>query len=96
VGLGLQESEPLADLVSGGKQTTTKPLPRRYFQEKEEDLLLAALHDSKHLEAQKYPTVVPLDAKACVKRTRTLKRAPSGFSDYGTELISSQELLELF
>jgi hypothetical protein len=96
VGLGLQESDPLADIVSGGKQTTTKPLPRRYFQEKEEDLLLAALHDSKHLEAQKYPTVVPLDAKACVKRTRTLKRAPSGFSDYGTELISSQELLELF
>jgi len=84
---------------------------RRYFQEKEEDLVEVALWESKRLlEAQKDQTVpqvqtpsVPLPAQAeggipvPASEKRTLKRAESGVTDYGDDddFISSQELLAL-
>jgi len=93
--LAISESERLAALELGRGKTIVIPKPRRKFEEKEEDLLCAAIHESKMLHTrQKH---IPLIDDAPAREPRTLKRAPSGSTDYGDdEMISSQELLALF
>jgi len=85
----------------GSKSEPTKNVPRekrRFFQEKDEDLLQAAIHESKMLAmTQKLQKTTP--AKETPMRTRgALQRALSEASDYGFDddfSGCSQELLAL-
>jgi hypothetical protein len=93
--LAILESERLAALEPERVKTIAISKPRRKFEEKEEDLLYAAIHESKILHTrQKH---IPLNDDAPARESRTLKRASSGSTVYGDdEIISSQELLALF
>jgi hypothetical protein len=68
----------------------------RFFEEKEEDLLQAAIHESKMLAAQQEVQNVPLNGSP-EKGKRTLQRIGSTATDYGDDEFSgcSQELLAL-
>ncbi|KAH7346571.1 hypothetical protein BKA65DRAFT_595056 [Rhexocercosporidium sp. MPI-PUGE-AT-0058] len=69
-----------------------KGKPRRFFEEKYEDQLHAATHESKMLAAQKVPL-----KEGSEKPERTLKRVLSTATDYGDDDFTgcSQELLNL-
>jgi hypothetical protein len=76
----------------------TPPVPRaksRFFEEKEDDLLQAAIHESKVLAANQKEQKVPL--KKSSGTTRTLHRVQSTATDYGDDEFRgcSQELLAL-
>lgn len=83
----IKDSKRLAGLEL--QRTADVPGPRRFFLEKDEDLV----HESKKLEARPKQTVPSRD-EARVK-TRTLKRAESGLTDYGDD-ITSDDLTALF
>jgi hypothetical protein len=74
---------------------------RRYFQEKEEDLLHAALYESKILDVQQMQKQnIPVEDTApprndAEKEKRPFKRVYSGMTDYGDD-ITSEDLLVLF
>jgi hypothetical protein len=100
---GLAEPPPAPASMPGHptKHESTKDVPRekrRFFEEKDEDLLQAAIHESKMLAAaQKAQKATPI--KEPPMRTRgALQRALSEASDYGFDddfSGCSQELLAL-
>ncbi|KAG4437653.1 hypothetical protein IFR05_006864 [Cadophora sp. M221] len=69
-----------------------KGKPRRFFEEKYEDQVHAAIHESKMLDAKKVPLKVGTE-----KPKRTLKRVLSAATDYGDDDFTgcSQELFDL-
>lgn len=101
----LAESKRLADLEA---QRLEKELEsRRFFQEKEDDMVEAAMWASKkpnakksHVAIQVQASGIPLQAtsgvRSPVKTKRTLERVKSAVTDYGDDdFISSQEFLAL-
>jgi hypothetical protein len=104
-------SHDLLKIVTPSRRATTHEPPRRpvsrerarFFEEKEDDLMHAAMHESKMLAEQtkKFPPTkvtekkVPL--KEAIKTKRTLKRVQSTATDYGDDEFSEcvQDLLDL-
>jgi len=69
---------------------------RRFFEEKEDDLLHAALHESKILAAAQRIQNATSKEEPPSRAKRTLQRVKSNTSDYGDDFIGcSQELLAL-
>ncbi|PVH84145.1 hypothetical protein DL98DRAFT_528578 [Cadophora sp. DSE1049] len=73
-----------------------KAKPRRFFEEKYEDQVHAAIHESKMLAAKKVPLKQDTST-GTEKPKRTLKRVLSTATDYGDDdfMGCSQELLDL-
>jgi hypothetical protein len=74
----------------------------RFFEEKDEDVLLAALHESKNAIVQprrvEQPQAGPpplLPPKKTEAPKRTFQRIQSATTDYGDEEFNDQELLAL-
>jgi hypothetical protein len=104
-------SQDLLEIVTPSRRATTHEPPRRpvsrerarFFEEKEDDLMHAAMHESKMLAEQtkKLPPTkvtekkVPL--KEAPKTKRTLKKVQSTATDYGDDEFSEcvQDLLDL-
>ncbi|KAH7397839.1 hypothetical protein BKA64DRAFT_50693 [Cadophora sp. MPI-SDFR-AT-0126] len=74
----------------------TRAKPRRFFEEKYEDLEYAAIHESKMLAGEKVPLKQDMST-GTEKPRRTLKRVLSTATDYGDDdfMGCSQELLDL-
>lgn len=85
-GLGHQARSPRRP-VSRGKG--------RFFEEKEEDLLNAALHESIIVAGQNMPDRLVEMEKSPKRRDRTFQRVLSTVTDYGDEEFNEQELLTL-
>ena len=85
--------------IQDTKFTSSPPVPRekhRFFEEKEDDLLQAAIHESKVFAANLKVQKVPLK-EASGTTTLTLQRIQSAPTDYGDDELRgcSQELLAL-
>ncbi|OWP02063.1 hypothetical protein B2J93_1535 [Marssonina coronariae] len=85
---------PELNLTAPKSEGMIKRAERRFFQEKEEDQIYAAVYESKSTVAQKLPPRVAPKSKP---PKRTLKRVQSTATDYGDDDFSgcSQELLAL-
>lgn len=104
-------SQDLLEIVTPSRRATThEPLRRpvsreraRFFEEKEDDLMHAAMHESKMLaeQARRLPSTQVTEKKVPLKETpkskRILKRVQSTATDYGDDEFSEcvQDLLDL-
>jgi hypothetical protein len=104
-------SQDLLEIVTPSRRATTHELARRpvsrerarFFEEKEDDLMHAAMHESKMLAEQSkklLPTKVTekkVPLKEAPKTKRTLGRVQSTATDYGDDEFSEcvQDLLDL-
>jgi hypothetical protein len=104
-------SQDLLEIVTLSRRTPTYEPPRRpvsrerarFFEEKEDDLMHAAMHESKMLaeQAKKLPPTKATEKKVPLKEApkvkRTLKRVQSTATDYGDDEFSEcvQDLLDL-
>jgi hypothetical protein len=101
----IMSSQELLELVTPSRPPqhagSTKPLlqptlpkPKRlFFEEKEEDLVHAAIHESK-TEVLLKKQVVPSKGSS-VQPSRSLRRVPSTVTDYGEDEIDDEDLLGL-
>jgi hypothetical protein len=88
-------SQDILEITTPSRAPQPAPAPkekRRFFEEKEEDLLQAALHESRIAARQEPPLKKPPRPK------RSLQRVQSAATDYGDEEFSAygKELLAMF
>jgi hypothetical protein len=91
----LLSSQDILEITTPSRAPQPAPAPkekRRFFEEKEEDLLQAALHESRIAARQEPPLKKPPRPK------RSLQRVQSAATDYGDEEFSAygKELLAMF